>query len=88
MATFKAVFVSEDSVFDAEFFGEAGFEADFGAYQTVLPDPYPGPYTVTPTQETQTLATAEKSMAQDVTINPIPPQYGLITWDGSKLRVS
>ena len=51
-------------------------------------DEYIGPYTVTPTQETQTLKTKSKVLVKDVTVNPIPPNYGLITWDGSILTVS
>ena len=50
--------------------------------------PYDGPYEVTPTQHTQTLATIGRKMADNVTINPIPSNYGLITWNGSVLRVS
>ena len=50
--------------------------------------PYTGPYTVTPTQSTQTLSTTGKRMTGNVTINPIPSNYGLITWDGSVLNVS
>lgn len=49
---------------------------------------YAGPYTVTPTQETQTLQTSNMMMSDDVTINPIPSNYGLITWDGATLTVS
>ena len=49
---------------------------------------YPGPYEVTPTQYTQTLATSGLMMEQDVTINPIPNNYGLITWNGAVLTVS
>lgn len=49
---------------------------------------YSGPYTVTPTQGTQVLATDGYKMADDVTVNPIPSNYGLITWNGSFLTVS
>lgn len=49
---------------------------------------YPGPYTVTPTRSTQTLSTYGLTMGANVTVNPIPPEYGLITWDGSVLTVS
>lgn len=49
---------------------------------------YEGPYEVTPTQNTQVLETAGKHMQTAVTINPIPSNYGLITWDGSALTVS
>lgn len=50
--------------------------------------PYIGPYEVVPTQNEQNLQTANKSMSRNVVIAPIPSNYGLITWDGSKLRVS
>lgn len=49
---------------------------------------YEGPYEVTPSGVAQTLATTGLRMASDVTINPIPSNYGLVTWDGSTLTVS
>lgn len=49
---------------------------------------YTGSYEVTPTQETQTLNTANLMMSENVVINPIPSNYGLITWNGSTLTVS
>lgn len=51
-------------------------------------DPYTGAYEVTPTTSTQTLLTNTKFMTDNVIINPIPSNYGLITWDGSALTVS
>lgn len=51
-------------------------------------DPYTGAYEVTPSQETQTLETYNKRMTDNVTINPIPNNYGLITWNGSIITVS
>lgn len=43
----------------------------------------------TPTQATQTItADAGYSGLGTVTVNPIPSNYGLITYDGSKLTVS
>ena len=50
--------------------------------------PYEGDYEVTPTQQTQVLPTQGRSMAQNVVINSIPHNYGLITWNGSSLMVS
>lgn len=47
-----------------------------------------GPYEVTPTASAQTLATSGLQMASDLTIGPIPSNYGLVTWDGSTLTVS
>lgn len=54
----------------------------------VLPAAYTGPYEVTPSSETQTLDTDAFYMNGNVTINPIPSNYGLITWNGSTLTVS
>lgn len=51
-------------------------------------DPYTGAYEVTPSQETQTLETENKRMTGNVTINPIPSNYGLITWNGAFITVS
>ena len=50
--------------------------------------PYDGPYTVTPTRERQELPTAGKSLALNVVVEAIPPEYGLITYNGSSLRIS
>lgn len=51
-------------------------------------DPYEGAYAVTPSAQAQTLSTRNLRMTDDVTIAPIPSNYGLITWDGSTLTVS
>lgn len=51
-------------------------------------DTYTGTYEITPTQETQTLSTQNMRMAADVVINPIPSNYGLVTWNGAVLTVS
>lgn len=45
--------------------------------------------TVTPTESTQTLsADSGYGGLGTVTVNPIPSNYGLITWDGNTLTVS
>lgn len=49
---------------------------------------YGGMYEVTPTLDTQVLATSGMVMDRDVIIRPIPSNYGLITWNGSTLTVS
>lgn len=51
-------------------------------------DTYEGPYEFTPTQETQVVAIELKTATEDIVINPIPSNYGLIAWDGSVLTVS
>ena len=57
-------------------------------FMPVYPDEYSGAYEVTPSLQAQVLPTAGRSLAQNVTINPIPSNYGLITWNGSTLTVS
>ena len=49
---------------------------------------YTGQTEVTPSEETQTLQTANRTVLQNIVINPIPSNYGLITWNGSTLTVS
>lgn len=49
---------------------------------------YTGPYEVTPSQEAQILHTDDKLATEDIIVNPIPSNYGLITWNGSYLRIS
>lgn len=49
---------------------------------------YAGPYEFTPTQEEQTVEIAHLQATQNITVNPIPSNYGLITWNGSTLTVS
>lgn len=49
---------------------------------------YDGPYEITPTQETQVLETQNKRATANITVGPIPSNYGKITWDGSVLTVS
>lgn len=48
------------------------FKASFGIVTRVLPDPYEGPYEVTPTVEGFTLPTKTKSMAKDLAVLEIP----------------
>lgn len=54
----------------------------------ILPPSYEGPYEVTPGAEAQTLETDALYMRGDIVINPIPSNYGLITWNGSTITVS
>ena len=54
----------------------------------LLPQAYEGSYEVTPSDEIQTLETKELWLTDNITINAIPSNYGLIIWDGVKLTVS
>lgn len=49
---------------------------------------YHGAYTITPSSETQVLDTDTLILDGNITINPIPSNYGLITWDGTNITVS
>lgn len=49
---------------------------------------YDGSYEFTPSADEQTVPTRGKRLTQDITINPIPNNYGLITWNGSIITVS
>ena len=49
---------------------------------------FTGEYTITPSNEMQTISIGGKTAKQNITINPIPSNYGLITWNGSTLTVS
>ena len=49
---------------------------------------YDGPMEITPTAETQVLDTTMRSLIDNIVINPIPSDYGKITWNGSTLTVS
>ena len=50
--------------------------------------PYSGPYEVTPSESTQVLETAYHKLAANVVVNPIPSNYGLVTWNGSTITIS
>lgn len=54
----------------------------------VTAEEYDGPYDATPYSAAQTFATTGKLMTADFTVNPIPSNYGLVTWDGAVLTVS
>lgn len=49
---------------------------------------YTGPYEIAPTTEAQSVHVGGMAMREDLIIDPIPSNYGLITWNGSTLTVS
>lgn len=69
------VLLSEDSGFSC------GMEG-------VIVGDYEGSYVATPGAERQTLPTSGKLLTMDIVVEPIPSNYGLITWNGSNLTVS
>lgn len=73
--------ISLDNVLD----GEVGIVTVINHYDTEV---YDGDTTITPTQQTQTLSTRNKTVLTDIIISPIPSNYGLITRIGSGIRIS
>lgn len=53
-----------------------------------IEEEYEGPYEVTPSSETQILNTKDYVCIDNITINAVPSNYGLITWNGTVLTVS
>ena len=76
----------DDPPFNCSFDGGSDFNVSFDTATTQ--SEYTGPYEVTPTEQEQTLPTTDKVLAANIVINPIPSNYGLITWNGSTLKVS
>ena len=78
MADFKVKFTGSDT---------PNFKANMGEVQVVSVGaaPYEGDYIVMPKPEAQTLPTSGKVLAEDVTIEPIPKEYGLVTYDNRKI---
>lgn len=81
---------SQSAEFPVTFDEEQSFSADFGSVQVRYIDheTYTGETVVTPSDEPQTLYTANLVVGADIVINPIPSNYGLISWSGSGILVS
>lgn len=54
---------------------------------SIIPE-YGGEYTITPSDIEQEIPVGGLVAKQNFIVNPIPQNYGLITWDGSTLTVS
>jgi hypothetical protein len=59
-----------------------------GAKLTGTVDTYDGETSFTPTPSTQVVPTSGKIVAENIIVNPIPSNWGLITWNGAVLTVS
>lgn len=49
---------------------------------------YTGAYDVIPSSDVQTLNTEGFRLTRNIVVNPVPSNYGLITWNGAFLTVS
>ena len=59
-----------------------------GSMYAVGPPFYEGSYDITPSGERQVVHMDGMRASGDLVIEPIPSNYGLITWDGSTITVS
>lgn len=61
---------------------------EVGAEYAVAPTvQYKGEYEFTPSAQTQTIEIYGKTATENIIINPIPNNYGLVSWNGSTLTV-
>lgn len=67
--------------------GSQSVEMDMEA-EIVMSPKYRGSYEFTPTGERQIVKIEGKMAEENIVIDPIPNNYGLITWDGVTLTVS
>lgn len=84
-AQFDVVFGNEEP-FVCTMTDETAFTVSMG--EAFLPEEYHGAVDITPTASVQVLETQGKLLADNIIIEPIPNNYGLITWNGSYLTVS
>lgn len=86
------VVIDGDAILSMETDGDCALDlscdGEAGIFVPVYPNPYEGETVFTPSAQTQTVEVEGLMMPTNITINPIPSNYGLITWDGSTLTVS
>lgn len=58
------------------------------AYYMGRDAPYEGPVIFTPSANEQIIQTAGKTVAENIIINPIPSNYGLVTYNGAIITIS
>lgn len=49
---------------------------------------YEGEYEITPSEELQTLPTANRMLARNIVVAPIPQNYGRITYSGGGITIT
>lgn len=77
------------AVFRATFTEDKQLTANFDNVQYVhIADWYDGDYIITPSNVAQEIQTKNKAMLHNLVVQPIPSDYGKITWDGVTLMIS
>jgi len=67
---------------------QAGLNGSITIPAEIPCEEYDGAYEFTPSGSQQTVEIAHKKATANITIAPIPGNYGLITWNGAFLTVS
>ena len=88
IATYSVTVEAEEQVYPLIVSGDENIPIQVGSAVVVTAGAYQGEYEVTPSLEETVLITRGKIMTQNVVVNPIPSNYGLITWNGAFLKVS
>ena len=76
--------IDGDMSLDIPVDGEAGTVIKVTEYDLPV---YSGQTEITPSEETQTLQTANRTVLQNIAVNPIPENYGRLLYSGSTLTV-
>lgn len=71
-----------------EYCVEASLDEEFEIEGCIEGKLYNGVTTIIPSQNAQVLNTNGCTMTQDIVVESIPSNYGLITWNGAVLTVS
>lgn len=80
--------LSEVDIIEGELSPVGSMEGTLTIPTIIEAEAYDGDYEITPSEETQILMTAEKTAKGNITINPIPSNYGRITYNGSTITIS
>lgn len=72
----------------AELSGDAVLSGELSVPEAVAVEEYAGPYVYSPGAEPQTVEISGMRATQNIIIEAVPQNYGLITWNGSTLTVS
>lgn len=76
--------IDGDMSLDIPVDGEAGTVVKVTEYDLPV---YSGQTEITPSEDAQTLQTADKTVLQNIIVNPIPENYGRLLWTGNTLTV-
>lgn len=74
--------------FDGDFQSNNSFDGESSTYQVIREiDPYQGSYEFTPSDSEQVVEIANLMALENIVINPIPSNYGRISYNGAYLTV-